>query len=756
MKKILIAAGLILFTSTVFAQEIPVGLKADKLKFIEGTGIVEAAGSVEVKLEKVTIRADSMRMDPETNIVTAEGNVKMFGDDYQSLSDSITYRASDESATFSRFNTRLSPSRVKGELFLSADDLTEKDNVMKGEKGGVTTCEKEEPHYFARAEKLEYYPNDKIVGYNVLLYVGKMPVMWMPYMLYDLKSRQKRNWVFGRNEVEGDYVKTSWDYPYGILYLDLMEKKGFGYGTEADYGLAALGLGTLYLYHVAEKDTGISDWVTKVHNVKQLNQWTTLSLDDGYKAMYLIPSGRSEQSSFGLDLTYNNKAKWDIRLNTLDDRLGAAQKYAAQLSQSYDKISTDYSFNYDLSTRDPKWIRASQLLAHRRPLWSDNVTLNGRAEYHNDVATGGAPGDERLEPSVDIVGQEKNYSWRFSENWYIDADGGAYTADNNYQFLEKQPEIELSINPIDLNLFTLKPAFGYGYYREVRYVPQLGKNRDFGTQRYAASLSASKSVPVALGTVATFGLGADQLLYGTGDMLYVYRENLGLQTNLFGFFRNNVNYQKALTDGNTPYFFDYVGTHYHNIQEELTFDHLGKYVWTTSGGYNWQTAKWMEVMTHLKLSPTDKFSWNLRTGWDIENRKYKDLVNALTIIPRSFFSLELSTLSDLNVGELRSGSIVYDMLFLEGEDNQWRLKIGQVYDPSSRDFKVRDIMMVKDLHCWQLKFSYSDYRREFSFTFSLKALPDEPAGFSSGRGFYVEGFDKEFNDVIGKGDVRRY
>jgi hypothetical protein len=118
--------------------------------------------------------------------------------------------------------------------------------------------------------------------------------------------------------------------------------------------------------------------------------------------------------------------------------------------------------------------------------------------------------------------------------------------------------------------------------------------------------------------------------------------------------------------------------------------------------------------------------------------------------------MDFSAVSDLNAGKLKSGSAVYDIYFLEDEPNQLRVKLSQVYDPVTEEFKVRDIMVIKDLHCWELKYTYSDYRKEFSFTLSLKALPDEPVGISTGRGFYMESFEQEMKGLKKEGAIRRY
>ncbi len=744
----------LLASFSLASDEIPVSIRSEKLKYIEGTGIIEASGSVEVTFKEVVIHADILRMDSESNIATAEGNVRIITRDYRAVSSYIIYDASREVSTFSDFKTTLLPSKVKGDLYLSAAELNDLGNRMLGRSGELTTCGDETPHFFTTADRVEYYPEDKVIGYNVFLHVGGMPALWMPVMVYDLSRKQKRNWVFGHNEVEGDYIKSSWGYPYGILYLDLMEKKGFGYGTEVGYSL--LGAGTLFLYHLDEKDTGITDWVSRINHSKQIDPWTTLKLDHSYTVTYLIPSGRRDQTALGLNLGYNRDARWNLKTSSFDDRIAALQKYSLHFDQAHQKVFTSYDFNYDLSKTSPKWIRNSQRFEHRRPLWSDRVMLNTRANYYNSIADEGQVGDQRLEPAIDITGRETGYSWRYSSNWYVDLDGDEYRGDDNYQYLEKLPEVEVMPDPLDLSLFTLSPKFGYGHYHEVRYVAELGGNRDFSSERYSASLDAKRSLPLGLGTVAYLGAGVDQYLYTPGDQLYAYRESLSLRTDLGGFFRNDVDYRKGTTDGNSPFLFDRLGTRYHDVRERMTFYYLNNFKWETASGFNWQTGKWFDIDTSLLVRPDERLSWNLRTGWDIENRKYKDMVNQLNLNPYSFLFMNFAAVSDLNSGRMKSGSAVYEIYFLEKEPNQLRVKLSQVYDPATEELKLRDIMVVKDLHCWELKYTYSDYRKEFSFTLSLKALPDEPVGISTGRGFYVEGFEREMKGLKQEGEIRRY
>jgi len=755
MKHSLILFCILFLASCILAEEIPVNIKAETLKYIEDTGVIHATGSVEVNLKDAYIKADSLFIDPNTNIATAEGNVYLITKKHRAKAGSFTYNITTEVSSFVSFE-----GTAGSGIYLRAGKLEEKDKNYFGEQGLVTTCDYGEEHYYNIAQKVEYYPGDKIIGYNVTTYVGRVPVFWSPYLIYDDNDKWKTNWQFGHNEVEGDYVKSSWRYPLGMLYLDYMEKKGFGKGASLDYAVAGLGLGSLYLYHLQENDTNITDWVTRIRHSKQLDANTKLNFNHDYTVTYLIPSGRRDQTGVNLNLNHKSEAKWNLKLDSLDDRMSSLGKYSLGLNHYYDKATTNYFYDYNYLKKDPKWLRLSQRLYHRRPLGFSNGNFTTRINYSSNKASEGAPADQIMEPMVELTGKEKDFSWKLTENWYVDVDGGEYTGDNNHQYLEKLPELDINLNSYDAKLFRIRPSFGYGYYHEVKYLAAMRGNRDFATSRYRGTLNADKSFTVGRASRLTLRAGLDQFQYGPGDQLYAYRESARLRTNAGGFFRNNIDYKKGYTNGNTPFLFDQIGTRYHSLNESATLYYKTYLNWNTTGGYNWQTFKWFDAMTRLSIRPSSVFGWNLRTGWDLENKVYKDLVQSLTLNPATYLGLQFATVSDLNNGDMKSGSISYDFLLLEGQKNEWKVRLRQVWDTASKEFKLRDIMVVKDLHCWQLTYTYSDYRKEFSLKVSLDAFPSDPVGFATGKGFNYEGAERRINEMKNElkpeGSIKRY
>src|SRR3989339_891037 len=753
----------LLFAPVILAAvdqtEIPVTLRAEKLRYYDNSSLVEALGSVEVEFSNAKIKADSLIMDTATDVATAEGNVRLFSRDYDATADQMVYNISSESFVFLGFKSKNRPKNIKGELYISAKQLTDYDQVMRGEQGTITTCGADKPHFSQGAQAMTYYPDDHAEGANSLTYVGRLPVMWLPYIRYEMKKPMQKMFNFGHNDVEGDFVKTAWAWPAGLLLIDLMEKKGIGLGNEYKFNNQNYGLGRLYLYQVNEKDTGLSDWVFRLDDEKMLNEKTKLKFSQRYTSIYQIPSGRLDQTALSLNVSYADKDKRSINMETLDDRLGNLKRYTLQFNQQMGGTFLTYGANYDYAKTAPLWMRGSQTLGWRQALLNNRVNFSFNSTYNHSTAYAGDSGQERVAPAVEFTGAENWFNWRYSQNWFIDLRQYLSPGIARYESTEKQPEIEINPRAIDFKLFSLASSFGFGNYREVKTLPQLGIMRDFTASRFKIGLNAPKSLPAGPGTTLSLGAGLDQQLYSPGDQLYAYRENAGLTTDLGGWFRNELAYRKGSTDGNSPFFFDKLNTTFHEATEKITFYRGNQFRWSFTGGRNWQTNKWYDLMTYLSVTPHKNLRWALDSGWDIENTKYKDLVTSLGLVPSDIFALSLALRHDLNLGEVRSASALYDLYFMKGAPNQMHVTLSQVYDTSSRELKLRDIAIVKDLHCWEMRYAYSDYRKEFSFTFRLKAMPDEPFGYASGRGFYFEGFqeaEKQLKNLKMEGEIRRY
>ncbi|OGC04241.1 hypothetical protein A2276_06545 [candidate division WOR-1 bacterium RIFOXYA12_FULL_43_27] len=751
---------LILLTGLALAEEIPVKIKADTLKFSEQKELVTATGSVEIHIKDLVIRADKLEMYTPQDIVTAEGRVTLKGGGYDAAGKKVTYYSSNETASFYGFKSVQSPGTINGKLYLSGERIFDYKDKMIGENSGITTCDYENPHYLVMAKRVEYYPDDKIIGYNVTFYegwIGKAPMLWAPYIYYDLKKQRKKNWVIGNNEVEGTFAKTSWDIPLplagSVLLLDWMDKKGIGLGTQWEYGNKS----SVYLYNIDEKDTKINDWIVKWKHNARINDKTDLQFYHESQKTYLIPSGRSDK--------FNNRLSWNHRgdhvtqalLEQTDDKQNQNERYNLSLSHSYKGFDTSYGTSLDQKKNEPRQIRWSQYLSHSQPLLFDNTKFKTNFRYNDYIQRTGDIGDERLDIDYAISHSNNWFDLSWYENYYLDLDGSKYPADANLEYMERQPEIIIKGKPLDLKLFSLTPTLGYGWYREVKYVPALGRTRDYSSSRSQASLTAGKTFPSVFGNTFGFNLGIDQFVYEPGDMRYSFTESFALDSGWFDRVRNNASFRRGISEGNSPFFFDTVGVNYNEAKEALSFYYKDKFEWKNSIGYNFRIRKYDDFITSLSLRPSGLLALSLTSGFDLNNKRYRDLSSSIKFSPLRGLTFEVSGTCDINIGVFRSANSLIDWEI--GSEAEWRshmhVTVRSLYDTATQTMKLSDIALVKDLHCWNLSGFYSDYRKEFGFTFAIKAFPSEPFGYAPGRGFYYEGIDKAMQN-INESSPRRY
>lgn len=241
------AAVLLLLAASSHAEapdggDIPVTIKAERLKFSQETGKVYASGSVEASFEGAVLMSDSLEIDVNESLATAEGSVIIRRGEYEAGGSAMEYHFDTDTAFVRNFRARVLPAGAKGEVFLRVSELKDSDEIKTGSQGGATTCDLDHPHHEILANSFYYKPNDKLVAYSATVYLNGVPVMWLPVYIYDLARRRVSLLmpVFGSNNVEGDFVKTELSYfaddsAWGSMYFDFMSKKGTGYGIDHKY-----------------------------------------------------------------------------------------------------------------------------------------------------------------------------------------------------------------------------------------------------------------------------------------------------------------------------------------------------------------------------------------------------------------------------------------------------------------------------------------------------------------------------------------
>jgi len=240
----------------------PIIVDGDKVEYFEEEGRIVAEGNVSIKYGDVKLSCDRIMVNTRTKQALCEGNVRIEQPEGTFEGDRIRY-------DFAKREGEVIGGEVKAFPWFGYADETSK--VGKNEyllkKGYVTTCDLDKPHYRIRAGEIQFFPDDKVIAKNVVFYIGKVPVLWLPYYYHPIiQSRAKVQFIPGWTSDWGYFLLSAWRfYIKGNTKVDVLadyrQCKGFAEGANLYYyaedaGMPGLGEGMFRSYFIHQNDKG--------------------------------------------------------------------------------------------------------------------------------------------------------------------------------------------------------------------------------------------------------------------------------------------------------------------------------------------------------------------------------------------------------------------------------------------------------------------------------------------------------------------
>lgn len=261
----------------------PIVVNGDKVEYCEG-GIISAQGNVVITYGDIKLHCDRIEVDTKTRQALCEGHVKIEQPDGVLTGDRIQY-------DFLNKRGDVTSGEVKSYPWYGNADKTsrvsEKEFLLK--KGGVTTCDLDHPHYRLTADEIRFFPDDKIMAKNVMMYVGDVPVMWLPYYYQPIiEYRAKVQLIPGSNKDWGYFLLSAWRLNFrgktkADVFMDYRSRKGLAQGANvyyhmADLGMEGLGEGVFRSYFVEQNGWGTykkggSDDPDNKYDLRKRFQW---------------------------------------------------------------------------------------------------------------------------------------------------------------------------------------------------------------------------------------------------------------------------------------------------------------------------------------------------------------------------------------------------------------------------------------------------------------------------------------------------
>ncbi|MEZ4606425.1 MAG: hypothetical protein R2865_06390 [Deinococcales bacterium] len=185
---------------------LPDGTKAT-LYIIQGSPIT-------IKIDEDTVIADSIEFDPESQLLRIIGKGKFESAEETVEGENFTVDLSDNS--FDALEVVISTGKidVKG---ASATRFPGQLDVRNGAFSLCGRCEQEIEDYGFRAESMQLYPGDRLIGYNVTVLVRDLPIFFTPFLVLPLgpEDKQPQLEIKSGNNSEKATATLAWPYVAG-------------------------------------------------------------------------------------------------------------------------------------------------------------------------------------------------------------------------------------------------------------------------------------------------------------------------------------------------------------------------------------------------------------------------------------------------------------------------------------------------------------------------------------------------------------
>ena len=204
---------------------------ADRIEYFARTENVLLNGRSFLKYQNSSLTATRIDYNSRLNLLEAKGAPVLEEKEQRMFGEDMGYDLDSEGGLIVDGSTKYGDGYYEGERIFKAGE-----DVLKVYNSTYTTCEYTHPHYSFRANKMKVYINDKIVSGPILLYIGKIPVFYLPYMVNSLRRTRssgflKPNFDIGVGSREGRFIQglgyywATNDYTDFLLTGDFTENR---------------------------------------------------------------------------------------------------------------------------------------------------------------------------------------------------------------------------------------------------------------------------------------------------------------------------------------------------------------------------------------------------------------------------------------------------------------------------------------------------------------------------------------------------
>ncbi len=708
-----IAASIaVLAAGPVAASPEPARLSGDRVTVDFESNLARAEGGVVLTYKELRIACDLLEVNVSSGELVATGHVEFHDGDDVVTGDVLRYDLKARRGSISHGRAAVTGERMDGKMYVTGDEFAAEPGKITVAHGSFTTCDLDEPHYHVEAGEIEVYIDDRMVLRRVSYWEGKIRLFYWPYLVLPIREENRFELPkVGYGPAEGWFVKTTYNYyrspsSRGSLYLDYFTRLGVGTGAKHLYKIGTLGSGFIYVYGLANKVAGRTD--------------------SKFEVSHDIPLG--ENTALHLGLLYSDAAS---SAGVPTRQLGGSVKLDHRDEQGALALAAEKTVKRGQAPSDET---SASVAGSRR--FAGGLSLSGSAAYLDRRVPGGDPAsgerflnyklDASKDTAIGSLGAVCEQYVKPREREEKEEEGEVDPLP--YEAIGRAPEITFESRPFALGSLPLElqVAAGYGRYAERPSgwtVPGMVR----AARTEVALLAPSQSYPLWSSARATVSGGVTFDSYTTGDRRYVAEARLGLETKVFAdALRLKGGYEHCGVFGETPFAFD-GKTRKGLLTGALTLSH-GPVTATIEGGYDLYTRVYRDLSAKVRVSPGEPWAVEARATYDPNQAAMKEALGRIELSPSDRCTVKLG--ARYSFARQALDRLESDVAL--GISDAWKLQWTIVYGGESRGVIRGDVGVTRDLHCRELKLSYSYTDNQVWLEYRIKAFPYEGIKFGLG------------------------
>ncbi|NLE65696.1 MAG: LPS-assembly protein LptD, partial [Elusimicrobia bacterium] len=543
------------------------------------------------------------------------------------------------------------------------------------------TSDYDNPEWFIRSRHIEVFPGDKAVARRSTMFVGGIPVMYMPKYTQDLRENRPHLKVIpGYEKDKGMYLLTTYrTYPtdrLGVHYhLDYFERKDLGWGIDVEYAPGKLGGGIVRTYYMKER---------------------TISSDRIWGER-MLPT--PERERYRLEWRH----KWNV-----DPQTSAIVQYAKISDADFLKKYWDQEYWQD---ENPE---TYALVTRALPMGSLSILTKVRVNRFEFSTV------ERL-PEISYM----------LNNQEIGATGFYFKSSNVFSQLVKK-----NASPSDVSNRTSRFDTDNEISRPFK-VSFLEMRPYVGTAQtyYSRTLNAEDENTVR-GLFKT-GMDVSTKFYRVFDVSF---DKWGIEIDRLRHVITptaGYSYQHAPTfEASKLYPFDAIDARARShgvdigIENKIQTKRKGKVVdlfrslvSTTYNLSDMESGAWSDITFDNEFRPNEFVAFGLDGVYDEEHKRIKTFNIDLYLAGKDRWSFDISRRYTRDDDDIVTAHLAYVI------NSKWRADVYERWNVDSGEWKDQQYALVRDLHSWEVELAFRDKRgyddagNEVWIIFRLKAFP---------------------------------